>query len=115
MRDLVTVTGTCAAINVGSLIECDGNWINDKNYGRQFKANNIRIIPPTTLDGIIKYLGSGLIKGIGPVFAKHWSKDSVKMYLMSLNQRLNDYWSLKGLVKTRCKNHPGLDRTKSRT
>ena len=70
MRDLVTVTGTCAAINVGSLIECDGNWINDKNYGRQFKANNIRIIPPTTLDGITKYLGSGLIKGIGPVFAK---------------------------------------------
>ncbi|GGF92196.1 MULTISPECIES: SF1B family DNA helicase RecD2 [Cysteiniphilum] len=70
IRDLVTVTGICAVVSVGELIESKGNWINDKNYGRQFKALTIRVVPPTTIEGITKYLGSGLIKGIGPIFAK---------------------------------------------
>ena len=70
IRDLVTITGICAVINVGEFIESQGNWINDKKHGRQFKAFQIKVIPPTTLEGMTKYLGSGLIKGIGPVFAK---------------------------------------------
>ncbi|WP_150468003.1 ATP-dependent RecD-like DNA helicase [Francisella sp. SYW-9] len=70
IRDLVTITGVCAVIHVGEYIEATGFWFNDKRYGRQFKANNIQVIQPTSLEGITKYLGSGLIKGIGPAFAK---------------------------------------------
>ena len=69
-RYLVTVIGKTAAISAGEHIESGGNWINDKTHGLQFKAVWIKTIQPTTLEGIEKYLGSGLIKGIGPVFAK---------------------------------------------
>lgn len=70
IRDLVTITGTCAVIHVGEYIEAEGYWFNDKKYGRQFKAHEIKVVQPTSLEGITKYLGSGLIKGIGPAFAK---------------------------------------------
>ena len=69
-RELVTVTGKAASINAGEYIECGGNWVNDKKFGLQFKALWLKAIQPNTVEGIEKYLGSGLIKGIGPVFAK---------------------------------------------
>lgn len=69
-RDLVTVVGSAAKINAGERIECSGTWINDKNYGLQFKANTLKISHPITIEGIEKYLASGFIKGIGPHFAK---------------------------------------------
>lgn len=69
-QDLVTVTGSAASVSAGEYIECDGYWINDKNYGLQFKSHNLRIVQPSTVEGMEKYLGSGMIKGIGPHFAK---------------------------------------------
>jgi len=69
-RELVTVIGNAACITAGEFVECQGLWINDKEYGIQFKAKQLKITPPTTLEGIEKYLGSGLIKGIGTHFAK---------------------------------------------
>ena len=69
-RDLVTVTGSAAAITAGEYIECQGVWVNDKKHGLQFKANQLKVVAPTTLEGIEKYLGSGMVKGIGPHFAK---------------------------------------------
>lgn len=69
-RDLVTVQGNAACISVGDYIECQGQWINDKKYGLQFKATHLKTILPTTLEGIEKYLGSGMVKGIGPHYAK---------------------------------------------
>jgi exodeoxyribonuclease V alpha subunit len=69
-RDLVTVIGSAACVTAGEFIECRGSWINNKEHGIQFKAQHLQVIPPTTLEGIEKYLGSGLIKGIGPHFAK---------------------------------------------
>lgn len=69
-KDLVTVTGSAASINPGEYVECHGNWFNDKNYGLQFKSHKLTVVPPSTLEGIEKYLGSGMIKGIGPHFAK---------------------------------------------
>lgn len=68
--DFVTVTGSAASITPGEYIECHGNWFNDKNYGLQFKSHRLTVVPPSTLEGIEKYLGSGMIKGIGPHFAK---------------------------------------------
>lgn len=68
--DLVTVVGKLAAVNVGSIISLKGEWKVDSKYGRQFAAQDYRETMPATIAGIEKYLGSGLIKGIGPVYAK---------------------------------------------
>lgn len=69
-RELITVVGSAASITAGEYIECQGHWFNDKNYGLQFKARHLNVVPPVTLEGIEKYLGSGMVKGIGPRFAK---------------------------------------------
>ena len=68
-RDPVTVVGSAGAVNPGEQVDCQGAWVNDSNYGLQFRASGLQVIPPTTLQGVEKYLGSGLIKGIGPHFA----------------------------------------------
>jgi exodeoxyribonuclease V alpha subunit len=69
-KDLVTVVGTAATITPGEYIEGEGWWVMDRTHGRQFKAQHLRVVPPSTLEGIEKYLGSGMVKGIGPHFAK---------------------------------------------
>nr|MCH9793665.1 ATP-dependent RecD-like DNA helicase [Planctomycetota bacterium] len=69
-RDVVTVIGSAPMITAGEYIECRGIWINDKTHGLQFKADYLKAVQPTTLEGIEKYLGSGMVKGIGPHFAK---------------------------------------------
>ena len=68
-KDLIVVVGACAVVTAGEWIEAGGAWIQDRQYGQQFKALTLRATPPTTLEGIEKYLGSGMIKGIGPVYA----------------------------------------------
>ncbi len=69
-RDLVTVIGHAATISAGEWITASGEWVNDHTHGQQFKARFIRTSAPTSIDGIEKYLGSGMIRGIGPVYAK---------------------------------------------
>ncbi|HQD28733.1 SF1B family DNA helicase RecD2 [Acetivibrio saccincola] len=68
--DLVTVVGNLASVNVGSILKLKGQWKMDSKYGRQFNAFDYREVVPATIAGIEKYLGSGLIKGIGPKYAK---------------------------------------------
>jgi exodeoxyribonuclease V alpha subunit len=68
-RDLVTVVGSAASITPGEYVECIGSWQNDRTYGLQFKTTQLTVVPPSTLEGIEKYLGSGMVKGIGPHFA----------------------------------------------
>lgn len=69
-NDLVTVVGYFADVHVGAVLLVDGNWKVDTKYGRQFIAEKWEETLPATVFGIEKYLGSGLIKGIGPQFAK---------------------------------------------
>ena len=69
-RELVTVIGHAAVISAGEWITASGEWINDRTHGQQFKAKFLKTSEPTSLDGIEKYLGSGMIRGIGPVYAK---------------------------------------------
>jgi exodeoxyribonuclease V alpha subunit len=69
-RDLVTVLGSAASVAPGEFFECTGLWHNDRVHGLQFKASQLKIVPPSTVEGIEKYLGSGMVKGIGPHFAK---------------------------------------------
>jgi len=68
-RDLVTVVGHAATIASGEWVQMSGSWVNDRTHGLQFKAAFLKASPPTTLEGIEKYLGSGMIRGIGPVYA----------------------------------------------
>ncbi len=69
-RDLVSVTATAAEINPGEWIEARGEWRIDPRHGRQFQSRSLVVRPPDSLEGIERYLGSGLIRGIGPHYAK---------------------------------------------
>jgi len=69
-RDLITVVGHAASISAGEWVQMSGSWVNDRMHGLQFKATFLKASAPTTLEGIEKYLGSGMIRGIGPVYAK---------------------------------------------
>lgn len=68
--DLVPVIGNMIDANVGSVLIAEGNWKVDAKYGRQFVAENWEETLPATVYGMEKYLGSGLIKGVGPKYAK---------------------------------------------
>src|SRR5438128_2457243 len=69
-RELVTVVGHAATISAGEWITATGEWVNDRTHGQQFKARFLRTSPPTSADGIEKYLSSGMIRGVGPVYAR---------------------------------------------
>ena len=68
--ELVTLVGNLLEIPAGSVLLCEGDWKVDKRYGSQFVAQTWEEVMPATLYGIEKYLGSGLVKGIGPKFAQ---------------------------------------------
>ena len=68
-KEQVTVVGVLSNAPVGSTLCLSGEWIRDSRYGKQFKFQNYEIVKPNTINGIERYLGSGLIKGIGPAFA----------------------------------------------
>src|SRR6201982_962374 len=73
-RDLITVVGHAAAISAGEWITAAGDWVNDRTHGQQFKARFLKTSAPSSIEGIEKYLGSGMIRGIGPVYAKKMLK-----------------------------------------
>jgi len=69
-RELVTLVGHSATISAGEWVTATGNWVNDRTHGQQFKARFLKTSAPTSVEGIEKYLASGMIRGIGPVYAK---------------------------------------------
>ena len=69
-RDLATVVGHAATISAGEWITVSGDWVNDRTHGQQFRARFLNTSAPTSIEGIEKYLGSGMIRGIGPAYAK---------------------------------------------
>src|SRR5208337_5631461 len=73
-RDLVTIVGRAATISAGEWITAAGDWVNDRTHGQQFKSHFMRTSAPTSIAGIEKYLASGMIRGIGPVYAKRLIK-----------------------------------------
>ncbi|MBK7002035.1 MAG: ATP-dependent RecD-like DNA helicase [Rhodoferax sp.] len=68
-RDLVTLIGHAPTVAPGEYASASGNWVMDREHGRQFRAVFVKISAPTTLTGIERYLGSGMVKGIGPIYA----------------------------------------------
>jgi len=69
-RDLLTLVGKSVSANAGEWVKAEGVWARDRDHGLQFKADSLVCTPPTNIEGIEKYLASGMIKGIGPVYAK---------------------------------------------
>ncbi|GAA0600570.1 ATP-dependent RecD-like DNA helicase [Craurococcus roseus] len=69
-RDLVTVVGHAASIAAGEWITATGEWVNDRAHGQQFRARFLRASAPTSKEGIEKYLGSGMVRGVGQVYAR---------------------------------------------
>src|SRR4051812_50124006 len=57
-------------ISAGEFVQMSGAWVNDRTHGQQFRASFLKASPPTTLEGIERCLASGMIRGIGPVYAK---------------------------------------------
>ncbi len=92
-RDVVAVVGHATSVAAGEWVTADGSWVNDRVHGQQFKARALQTSQPTTLDGIEKYLASGAISGIGPVYAKKLIKafgDKVLDVIEEEPKRLRD-------------------------
>jgi exodeoxyribonuclease V alpha subunit len=73
-RDLATIVGHAATISAGEWITASGDWVNDRTHDQQFKARFMRTSAPSSVEGIEKYLASGMIRGIGPVYARKMVK-----------------------------------------
>lgn len=100
-RELITVIGSAASVTAGEYIECLGVWVNDRQHGQQFKSVSLKIVPPTTLEGIEKYLGSGMVKGIGPHFAKKLVKAFGEEVFTVIEQTPERLLELPGIGKKR--------------
>jgi exodeoxyribonuclease V alpha subunit len=68
-REPATVVGECGAVAPGEVVRANGRWQTDPSFGLQFRADVLSVVPPSTLEGIEAYLGSGMIKGIGRAMA----------------------------------------------
>lgn len=66
----ITIVGKLLGVQVGESVELEGRWVDHPEHGRQFEVERYRTVLPATVEGIRRYLGSGLIKGIGPVMAR---------------------------------------------
>src|SRR5882724_11846891 len=95
---LITVVGSMPELGVGENVQFDGDWVDDAKYGKQFRAEMITPIMPTTESGIVNYLSSGIVKGIGPKTAQkivdHFGTETIKI-LDNTPQRLNEIPGLK--------------------
>jgi exodeoxyribonuclease V alpha subunit len=98
---LVTVVGSTAFVNAGEWIEAEGSWVQDRDHGLQFRAGNIRTAPPGSIEGITRYLGSGLIKGIGPVLAQRLVKEFGDTVLRVIDESPRALERVEGIGPTR--------------
>jgi exodeoxyribonuclease V alpha subunit len=92
-KDLITVLGHAATISAGEWVTASGAWQNDRTHGLQFRAQFLKATEPTSIEGIEKYLASGMIRGFGPVYAKRFIKafgDKVFDIIQTAPGRLRD-------------------------
>ncbi|MCD8232022.1 MAG: ATP-dependent RecD-like DNA helicase [Clostridiales bacterium] len=100
-NDLVTVVGNMPDVHVGSVLTMEGQWRVDRKFGRQFSAEKWEETLPATTYGIEKYLGSGLIKGVGPKFAKRIVQKFGKDTLEVIETDLDSLIQVEGIGKKR--------------
>jgi len=100
-RDLVTVVGNLMAPTPGEILKMRGEWANHPKFGEQFKVVHYETKVPATVYGIEKYLGSGLIKGLGPVMAKRIVKKFGKRTLDVIENEISKLAQVEGVGKKR--------------
>ena len=100
-RDLVTIVGNLMAPTPGEIIKMKGEWANHPKYGEQFKIVHYKTTVPASVYGIEKYLGSGLIKGIGPVMAKRIVKQFGKKTLDVIEEDIEKLVEVDGIGEKR--------------
>lgn len=100
-RDLVTVVGNLMAPTPGEILQMRGEWGNHPKFGEQFRVVQYKSLVPATVAGIEKYLGSGLIKGIGPVMAQRIVKAFGKETLDVIEEEINKLTEVEGIGKKR--------------
>ncbi|MDZ7959162.1 MAG: ATP-dependent RecD-like DNA helicase [Aulosira sp. DedQUE10] len=102
-KDLTTITGSFANIQPGQTLQLTGFWRDHPQYGPQFQVVNYKETKPATLTGIEKYLGSGLIKGVGPVTAKrivaHFGEETLDI----IEHQIERLIEVQGIAKKRIK------------
>ncbi len=103
MRELVTVVGNLMAPIAGEVLDMKGEWTNHHKYGQQFRVLEFKTKAPATLYGIRKYLGSGLIKGIGPVMAGKIVRKFDKDTLDIIENDIEKLTEINGIGKKRIK------------
>jgi exodeoxyribonuclease V alpha subunit len=96
-REETTVIGSLPSVNAGEWLVAEGWWVRDKEHGLQFKAVAMKTVPPTTVEGIERYLGSGLVKGIGPVLAKKLVGKFGAQVLETIEARAAELQSVDGI------------------
>ncbi len=100
-RELVTVVGNVAAPIPGGILKMTGEWIQHPKYGEQFKIASCHIAVPATVTGIRKYLGSGMIKGVGPVIAERIVSTFGEKSLDVIEDNIEDLAKVAGIGKKR--------------
>ena len=100
-KDLVTVVGTLLIPIPGEVIEMKGNWMNHPRYGEQFKVEHYKSLVPASVYGIEKYLGSGFIKGIGPIMAGRIVKKFGEETLEVIENEIEKLAEVDGIGKKR--------------
>ena len=100
-RDLVTVVGNLLAPTPGEILKMQGEWATHPKFGEQFRVVHYKSLVPASVYGIEKYLGSGLIKGIGPVMAKRIVKTFGKETLDVIEQEIKKLIEVEGIGKKR--------------
>lgn len=100
-NDLVTVVGAMPEVHVGAVLSLTGEWKVDAKYGRQFSMSSFEETLPATVYGIEKYLGSGLVKGIGPKFASRIVKQFGEETLNVIEDQPDELLKVPGIGKVR--------------
>jgi exodeoxyribonuclease V alpha subunit len=102
-RDLSTFVGNLMAISPGETIRLRGRWIEDRKFGKQLRVESYETLLPATIEGIEKYLGSGLIEGIGPKFAERLVKAFGAETLRIIDERPDRLRTVPGIGAKRAK------------
>jgi exodeoxyribonuclease V alpha subunit len=113
-RHLITVVGHAAVIAAGEWVTASGEWVNDRTHGQQFKSRFMRTSAPTSIDGIEKYLGSGMIRGIGPVYAKKLVRAFGEKVFDVIEAEPDRLRGVTGIGPVRAKRHRRLGRAEDR-
>jgi exodeoxyribonuclease V alpha subunit len=100
-KEPVVVVGVAGTVCLGEKLRARGNWIVDPRHGKQFKAEHITCLPPTSAKAIERFLGSGMIKGLGPGYAKRIVDAFGDKTLEILDQSPSHLRQIKGLTKER--------------